>query len=1251
MPSSSYSSISTPNPMKYDVFLSFRSADVGDNFVSHLYSALCLKKIKTYWNPHEDLMKEDEKISSGATKAIIEESKLSVVIFSENYASSPKCLHELVHVLECKGKGQFVVPVFYHVDPSNLSKQKGSKVETTFIDEVDEWRRALEAARSLSGWSSFDIRPESKLVGEIVEDVVKKLNISPSNYSELLVGIDERIEKIESMLRIGSPDAIRIVGIFGPGGMGKTTLAHVVYNKLSSHFDSCYFLWNVKDESKRHGLIELRNKLLAELLGKRNQDSSYPSFGPKFRRKKVLIVLDDVNNSNQFKLLASKQELFGHGSRIIVTTRDAQVLKSIGADVYKIEELNYQEALQLFHSTCFGKISPTKEYWELSKQIVDYANGYPLALKILCSNLYDRGIEAWEDMLTKMKEAPKIKFAKILKICYDALDSNQKEIFLDIACFYRGEKRDLVERILAHDLPTFISVAIDDLIAKSLITLGHSNELQMHDLIQEMGREIARHESFMKPGIHSRLWSAKDAHEVLKYNKGTAAIKGLSLDMSEIEEELHLDPRTFKAMANLRLLKIYSSSTDTPKTGYIHRDLTYLPDTLTYLHWEGYPSTSLPQNFSPKNLVELNLSHSKLEKLWNGVLSLENLKMIDLSHSLNLVQVPDLSRASNLKYIDIQCCTSLCDVPSDFQHLYQLTTLNLNGCLSLDKFPELPRNIKELYMSGTNIKNLPSSIERLSSLKKLELSNCKRLERLPSSICKLNALKHLNLSGCSEFECFPEIVEAMEHLLFLSLNETRIRELPSSIGNLVALEVLELEGCENLESLPRNIYSLSKLEILIASDCAKLKALPGPGQFVHFPSLSQLNLNNCSVLEVPDDQLFIFSTLECLDLSGNENIEGIPSSIKQLSRLKHLYISNCKNLRSLPEIPLSLETVDAYGCTSLKTVSSSKTALTRGWDHLYACSEKLVFFNCLKLDKNARNNLIIDSQLRILRMATVSRITSKHVIEYPSVSICYPGNQIPEWFSNQSAGSSISIELSPHWKNTNFLGFTLCVVAAPFAEHKFHPQIHFYCESHFRFKDGESRTLNCFWRGYSQDNDDEDKSRIFLKSNHVFLWYAPFHHGLEDIFSNSTEALFEFYPIDSLEEKVDFCKVKKCGIHMLYLQETAQFDLIEYYRGWEPKVEEISALCGDNSSSERGTSNPNNGIEELEEEEDVILRESQPSTDGDVDSNIGEEGNDNQHRSGCLSFLSRIKGKYKLPSFYHIFFFSFNEAEYRKNGC
>ena len=157
MAASSSSAISN---QKYDVFLSFRGEDTRDNFVSHLYSALCRKKIETYI---DNRLERGDEISPALLKAI-EESKFSVIVFSENYAYSPWCLEELVHIISCKESNrQVVVPVFYGVDPSHVRNQRGnykiafSVLEKRYkynMNKVQQWRTALTAAANLSGWDS-----------------------------------------------------------------------------------------------------------------------------------------------------------------------------------------------------------------------------------------------------------------------------------------------------------------------------------------------------------------------------------------------------------------------------------------------------------------------------------------------------------------------------------------------------------------------------------------------------------------------------------------------------------------------------------------------------------------------------------------------------------------------------------------------------------------------------------------------------------------------------------------------------------------------------------------------------------------------------------------------------------------------------------------------------------------------------------------------------------------------------------------
>lgn len=159
----SSSGSSTPQS-KYEVFLSFRGEDTRDNFTSHLYSALCRKQIKTFI---DNELHRGEEISPTLLK-FIEESMVSVIIFSENYADSPWCLDELVKILECrKVADQVVLPVFYRVNPMDVAEQKGAfgdafvKLEEGFkesIHKVQKWRAALNEAASLSGWDSLVIR-------------------------------------------------------------------------------------------------------------------------------------------------------------------------------------------------------------------------------------------------------------------------------------------------------------------------------------------------------------------------------------------------------------------------------------------------------------------------------------------------------------------------------------------------------------------------------------------------------------------------------------------------------------------------------------------------------------------------------------------------------------------------------------------------------------------------------------------------------------------------------------------------------------------------------------------------------------------------------------------------------------------------------------------------------------------------------------------------------------------------------------
>ncbi|TQD78220.1 hypothetical protein C1H46_036221 [Malus baccata] len=143
---------------KYDVFINFRGEDTYDGFISHLYGALLQKQINTFIDAEE--LRKGDRLPELLTA--IRESRLSLVVFSQNYALSTCCLKELVEILECSyTKNQIVVPIFYQVDPATVRKLKKSFAEAfaqhdldcnVEMEKVQSWRSALTTATNISGW-------------------------------------------------------------------------------------------------------------------------------------------------------------------------------------------------------------------------------------------------------------------------------------------------------------------------------------------------------------------------------------------------------------------------------------------------------------------------------------------------------------------------------------------------------------------------------------------------------------------------------------------------------------------------------------------------------------------------------------------------------------------------------------------------------------------------------------------------------------------------------------------------------------------------------------------------------------------------------------------------------------------------------------------------------------------------------------------------------------------------------------------
>ena len=305
--------------------------------------------------------------------------------------------------------------------------------------------------------------------------------------------------------------------------MGKTTLARFVYDMISDQFEACSFISNVMEVSKNCGLLPLQQSLLNELLTEGDMnihgiDNGVLMIKNKLCHKRILLVLDDVNELDQLKKLAGERDWFGPGSRVIITTRDEHLLMTHKVDgIYEVEGLKYDEALHLFSLKAFHKDYPPKLYLNVSKHFVQYANGLPLAIEVLGSFLFNRSIDEWKSAFDRLKEFSERKILDVLQISFDGLHETEKEIFLHIACFFNQEKQDHVVEIL-DCLDLYPKIGLRVLIDKSLIKV-RNNQLWMHDLLQEMGWDIVRQKCREEPGKRSRLWLCKDIDKMLSANK------------------------------------------------------------------------------------------------------------------------------------------------------------------------------------------------------------------------------------------------------------------------------------------------------------------------------------------------------------------------------------------------------------------------------------------------------------------------------------------------------------------------------------------------------------------------------------------------------------------------------------------------------------------------------------------------------------------------------------------------------------
>ena len=370
-------------------------------------------------------------------------------------------------------------------------------------------------------WPTF-CRNESDSIKDIVEKVTCFLDKTDLFIVDNQVGVESRVQDVIQCLDLERSNDVLLLGMWGMGGIGKTTLAKAIYNKIGRNFDGRSFLANIREVWEQPtGQVALQEQLLSDTLKGmttkiNNIDSGKSALKDRLYHKRVLIILDDVDELEQLDALCGSHNWFGSGSRIIITTRNMDILRGNRVDkVYSNKEMDESESSELFNWHAFKQVSPREEFAEISKNVVVYSGGLPLALEVLGRYLFEREVTEWNFVLEKLKRIPNDKVQKKLKISYDGLDDDyQKAIFLDIACFFIGMDRNDVIHIL-NGCGFFAEDGIRVLVERSLVTIDYKNKLRMHDLLRDMGREIICDKPRKEPEEHSRLWFHEDVDGVL----------------------------------------------------------------------------------------------------------------------------------------------------------------------------------------------------------------------------------------------------------------------------------------------------------------------------------------------------------------------------------------------------------------------------------------------------------------------------------------------------------------------------------------------------------------------------------------------------------------------------------------------------------------------------------------------------------------------------------------------------------------
>ncbi|KAL3729024.1 hypothetical protein ACJRO7_033596 [Eucalyptus globulus] len=1030
--------MSTNNPLggEYQVFLSFRGPDTRRGITNSLYHALVDAGIHVFMDDEE--LRPGERIRGNLLLAI-DDSKLYIPIFSQNYASSHWCLRELAKMVENtskskeEGNEKVILPIFYDMKPSdvklktplyrdailNLEQRMEDQKKKFSSEDIESWRQALNEVDDTKGWELKKYPGDGDLIEAVVFEVVVRLKTRQRKVTRDLVGMEDRIATINGLLDIQS-SGVRVIGIYGMGGIGKSTLAKIIYNQLCPRFGkNCSFLDGVRETAKTKGLVKLQEQLLSNISNSRvtrnidNIDYGINTIRETICNKKVLVVLDDVDEGNQIEYLIGTDSLY-NGTRILVTTRDKSVIKFRGLKYeivpYEMEVLSDKDALQLFSRHAFDADFPLDKLYDTSKDIISTTGGLPSALRAIGSLLFlQKEEKIWQEMLEKLRKTPSSDVLGKLRISYDALEMDQQQIFLDIACFFID--KDKTNPVFAwKDCGFSPEYAIDVLINRCTIKVLDENKFWMHDQFRDLGRAIANQE-------RSRLWAPDVVTRELRSIEIKSSVQALDLtNWSRTDNNLTITAEEIKRFPHLRLLWLHNITCQGDFAGCLSElkwISVFYPDKSSERH-PRFEATNLHlENVVVGNFVGHGFTDDHVKGL---IKDGRKLKVLTLENNMSIYRTPTFSQYLVLEKLSISKCSSLMEIDCSIGNLRWLTNLSIESCQSLGKLPE--------------------QIGELLNLQHLSLKNCDSLSELPKSVSKLESLMKLDVSH-TPITVLQDTIGRLSSLSSLNVSSTPIVKVPNTMSQLCCLQTLDLEHCHKLRELPElprslttlrwrssslqtvpNLSNLTNIVELLLSDGSESKATSNikTCDLQWIGRLSKLRKQHLCLLNVhaPPTDLGPLSLLKELTMYGLdfESLEQLPSNltvlelnrtqVKQvqldgLTQLEKLTIRRCELVKrlSFPSGLRKLREAEVSSCTGLVEVHFLGALISLEELCIEDCKSLERFLNpseepgfnelqATKLTNDGRRVSIVSSFLKMLQVFQLLRCPELEEIQFAS---------------------------------------------------------------------------------------------------------------------------------------------------------------------------------------------------------------------------------------------------------------------------